>query len=388
MTISPTNNPFSFSFIESASQAHQAIEQFLSSQYLAIDLEFYWRSSYYPQLCVLQIADQNNSVVIDALSPSIQPELTPLLHKLTQHPLLIFHSGRQDWQIFEQYCGKMPNSVLDIQYAGIYYGLGESPSLSKLTECLLQYEKCNQQQCSDWRERPLSEQQIAYARSDVEYIIHSYHIIKQQLDNKKMQALQQDSEDALLKGKIQPPLEQLGAKIFGYKKLSGRNQLKLQELAKWREQKAQQKDKPARWICPNEALLAFAKDPSSINKKTTTTKPLKSTYKNEIISICTQIETLSPDEINQKLTPNQNKPVIQITELKQQIINNTKKKIEKIISQNPHLSPNIIGKKNLIQFLQSPDKNILLRGWRYYFIGEKLLQLSQQDLEKWTQDEE
>ena len=251
---------FSFHFIDSASAAYQAMERLLDANWLAVDMEFYWRSSYYPELCVLQIADENQSVVIDTLIPDIKENIAPILQKLAQHRCLVFHSGRQDWQIFAQYCGRMPDNVIDIQYTGIYYGLGEHPSLGKLIERVLQYTKHSSEQCSDWRKRPLTKEQLNYARLDVEYIAQTYMFLQKQLDVRQWQAVQQDSEDSLLKGKQKIPLNQLGSQFFGYKKLAPLNQLILQELAVWRELKAQQKNRPVSWICSNEILFNYAKE--------------------------------------------------------------------------------------------------------------------------------
>ena len=74
-----------------------------------------------------------------------------------------------------------------------------------------------------------------------------------------------------------------------------------------------------------------------------------------------------------------------MSDAQRKIIANVKECIAQIIADNPALGDNIIGKKQLVKFLQKPNENPLIRGWRYYFIGEKLLKLCQQDLCDWHQ---
>lgn len=402
---SPSGQAFYFDFISRPVVAHQAIDKLSQAPWLAVDMEFYWRHTYYPQLCLLQVADQQDSVIIDMLSAEMtDQDVALILQKLAIHARLIFHSGRQDWQIFRHYADQIPNNVIDIQYAGVYYGLGENASLSRLVEAIFHHKKTNQAQCSDWRKRPLSEQQMAYARLDVEYIACMYDIMRAQLDTKQWQAIEQDSRQSRLQAEKKELFSASLSKLTSYP-LPPRKRLILQEMMRWRELTAQAENRPLNWLCPSKVLLECAlvedfqhmfetpkaqeKSPTPYRRNTKykrqTFATLKPRIQRQIQHIHQRVSHLSDEEVANHIDPIAMTKPIEMTTTRCQIIDSIRHYVEQIIKQNPLLNENMVGKKTLIRFLQQPNDNPLMHGWRYYFIGEQLLRLSQKEIQQWSQ---
>lgn len=148
--------------------------------FICVDTEFRRETTYWPELCLVQIATSTQAVVIDALAVDIHA----LLPLLTESSILkVFHSGRQDLEIFLHDLGCLPYPYYDTQIAAMYASMGESISYDNLIHKMLGCRVDKTLQYTDWTLRPLNERQIQYALSDVTYLRQVYPLLCQRLED-------------------------------------------------------------------------------------------------------------------------------------------------------------------------------------------------------------
>ena len=148
----------------------------IKEKVLAIDTEFIRENTYYPVLCLVQIASVSFSAVIDPLS---EIEMEPVWEILSNEKILkVFHAGRQDLEIFFNLTGKVPTPIYDTQIAAMFCGLGDQVSYDGLVNKFLGLTISKESQFSNWLQRPLTNKQLQYALSDVNYLIKIFPLIK------------------------------------------------------------------------------------------------------------------------------------------------------------------------------------------------------------------
>ena len=153
------------------------------THYITIDTEFLREKTYWPQLCLVQIANDDNSAVIDALAPGI--DLSPVFDILIDTSVLkVFHAARQDMEIFFNLMGELPTPIFDTQIAAMVYGFGDSVGYEQLVTKLVKATVDKSSRFTDWSLRPLSAKQIDYAISDVTHLRVAYKILAKNLEDK------------------------------------------------------------------------------------------------------------------------------------------------------------------------------------------------------------
>ena len=138
--------------------------------FVAVDTEFMRENTYWPDLCLLQIATDEEAAAIDPKAEGI--DLAPLLDLLVDnHDVLkVFHAGGQDLEIIHNLTGKVPNPLFDTQIAAMALGYGEQVGYSNLVESMLGHTLDKGARFTDWSRRPLDKRQIDYAIADVTHL--------------------------------------------------------------------------------------------------------------------------------------------------------------------------------------------------------------------------
>jgi ribonuclease D len=228
-----------------------------SSPYIAIDTEFMRDRTYWPILCLVQIAGPDEAAAIDPLAEGI--DLAPLL-ALMQHPgvLKVFHAARQDIEIFFHMAGAVPAPVFDTQVAAMVCGFGDSVSYETLASRLAGAAIDKSSRFTDWARRPLTERQLKYALDDVVPLRRVYEKLAQRLEASG-RASWLDEEMAELTDPATYRLDPATAWRRLKVRSSNRRVLALaRELAAWREQTAQQRNLPRNRVVRDEQLLEIA----------------------------------------------------------------------------------------------------------------------------------
>jgi ribonuclease D len=227
------------------------------ADFIAVDTEFLRDQTYWPKLCLVQIAGPTSIAAIDPLAPDI--DLAPL-YALMQDPdlLKVFHAGRQDLEIFFHATGKVPAPIFDTQVAAMVCGFGESASYESLVNKLAKASVDKSSRFTDWAYRPLTERQLLYALDDVIHLRTVY--------GKLCEQLEKTGREDWLEGDM-AILSEAGTYRLdptdSWRRLKLRNPkprtlAALQALAAWREMEAQKRDMPRGRILRDEALIELA----------------------------------------------------------------------------------------------------------------------------------
>ena len=244
-----------------------------STEFVAVDTEFMRERTYWPKLCLAQVAGPDEAAAIDALAEGI--DLAPL-DELMANPkvLKVFHAARQDIEIFYLRMNKVPTPIFDTQVAAMVCGHGEAASYESLATRLAKARIDKSSRFTDWARRPLSERQIAYALSDVTHLRVVYEKLKRQLE--KTSRLPWIAEEMAV---LNDPATYRADPELAWRRLrprgaSPRMLATLKEVAAWRERTAQRIDIPRQRLLRDEQLLEIASHAPKTNEELALTRGL------------------------------------------------------------------------------------------------------------------
>jgi ribonuclease D len=243
----------------------QVCGRLAADAFVTVDTEFMRERTYFPELCVVQLAGEHEVAVIDAQADGI--DLTSLGELLADQAVMkVFHAARQDIEIFVLRFGAVPTPLFDTQIAAMVAGFGDQVSYEALVAGLTGGAIDKAHRFSDWSARPLSLAQIAYAAADVTHLREVYSRLRSRLEEdgriewvaEEMAAL---TDPALYRANPDTAWERLRPRS-GNRRFLGR----LQALAAWREREAQRVNIPRQRLVKDEALLEIAATaPTDIN---------------------------------------------------------------------------------------------------------------------------
>jgi len=228
-----------------------------SHSYVTVDTEFMRETTFYPKLCLIQIASEDEDYLIDPLAVGL--DLGPFFALMRDTRVVkVFHSGRQDLEILWILDRCIPNPCFDTQVAAMVAGYGDSVSYEQLAHDLAKAKIDKSSRFTDWSQRPLSEAQLVYARSDVTHLRAVYKALAATLaDSGRAEWLV--DEMAILTSPSTYELDPLDA----WKRLRGRIRKPrelaiLMELAAWREREARNRDVPRSRVLKDDAIMDIA----------------------------------------------------------------------------------------------------------------------------------
>jgi ribonuclease D len=238
-----------------------ALEAFCRRQdgtrFVTVDTEFMRDKTYWPQLCLVQVAGPDEAAAIDPLATGI--DLTPL-YTLMNDPktIKVFHAARQDIEIFYNATGRVPAPIFDTQVAAMVCGFGDSASYETLAAKLAGASIDKTSRFTDWAHRPLTERQLKYALADVIHLRIVYEKLEAQLVKSGRHSWL-DEEMAILTNAGTYRLDPVNAWKRLKVRSNNRRMLALvRALAAWRETAAQERNLPRNRIIRDEALLEIA----------------------------------------------------------------------------------------------------------------------------------
>ena len=232
-------------------------------RFVAVDTEFLRERTYWPKLCLVQVAVDGEAAAIDTLAPGI--DLTPLFDLMQNSDVLkVFHSAGQDLSVFHTVMNDVPRPIFDTQIAAMVCGYGEQPAYATLVNSILDVQIDKASQMTDWSRRPLTDRQINYALSDVTHLINIYLELRQKLDESDRADWVEQEIDALLE-----PSSYVSNPDDQWKRIRIRRPTRaalavLREVAGWRERAAQERNMPRAWVVKDDSLAEIAANqPSS-----------------------------------------------------------------------------------------------------------------------------
>lgn len=346
------------------------------SRFVAVDTEFMRENTYYPELCLVQLADENEAAAIDPKADGL--DLTPMLELITNNEdvLKVFHAGGQDIEIFFNLTGRTPHPLFDTQIAAMALGQGEQIGYSNLVDLWLGIHLDKGARFTDWSRRPLDKRQIDYAIGDV---THLADIFPKMLDklvqtgrgewlNDEMERLadpenyRNDPETIWRRIKMQSRK----ADVLG----------RLKALGAWREREAQRKNIPRGRIMKDETIADIASHPPKAQSDLPKVRGLSPAWKeNEIgarlMAVLDDAQPLSKDEMPDRNHngPGPGKDGALVADLLKLLL--------KIRSREINVASRLITRSEELERLAAGDREglELLKGWRYEQFGHDALDL-------------
>lgn len=346
---------------------------------IGIDTEFDWRVTYFPKLCLIQIATEKENYLIDPLQIN---DLSSLKNILENEKIVkIFHAATYDVKILFQEINAKTNHIFDTQLASEFLGLKQQPSLNDVLSWLSFAELDKSAKLSDWCKRPLSEKQTQYALDDVRFLIPTYLKLKEKLENTRRfnwfyeESNQRYNNDFY----IEPSLETSYLRLKRHKNYFGEHLIYLKELALWRETKAVQLNKPPRHILKDISLYQMAYRPVFSQEKLKNryyqiNSKAFNFYSDEIIELLSQIKN---DIENKKYTINNERIIYKKYDkplLDEYQFDSLYEYVKNYCTEKSIISQLVATKSDLKKFMFDPNNEKLRQGWRYQFIGKSLIE--------------
>lgn len=366
---SRVNLPNDSRFISSHQELADFCEQITSSEYIAVDTEFVRDKTFYPRLCLIQIASPSVIACIDPIALSDLSALRPIF--TSPGIIKIFHAARQDLEVLNLDIGVIPNPIFDTQIAATLLGLGEQIGYGNLVKKYLNINLSKQHARADWEQRPLSAEQLAYAADDVRYLVELYPLMLEDLDKHGRRDWLKDDFSALTDPSLyETDVSELWQRISGNQKLRRKQLAVLQELCVWREQTAKNKDKPRKWILADNSMIAIA-----------TQMPASTGQLSKIRGLNKAIVDTHGDAITAAVNTALSRPEEQwpTAKKRRQLDKNQEATIDalmaiaKLKAQEHSISVGAIVNRNELEKLVLGETNLPIQsGWRYSLIGQTL----------------
>ena len=338
---------------------------------LAVDTEFIRDSTYYPSLCLIQIAGINFAAAIDPLAKLDMSPIWELL--LNKNILKVFHACRQDIEIFFGLMGEIPTPIYDTQIAAMFCGLGDQVGYESLVNNFLGLSVNKEHQFTNWLQRPLSQNQINYAISDVTHLINIFPLIRQAIkDNNREEWVTKELEHLSKKELYQIKADEVWKKI----KLKNSNPQMLnllKYLASWRENECKKRNIPRNRLIRDDVLIniSFSKPKtiSELKKIRAIPKNLSNDDFFQILEVVDKAQKVKRDEwplISTSTSPQISKSSLELLKILLKYCSEENGLAEKVIANTDDLKSILEGqKKNMKVFT----------GWRNKIFGEIALSL-------------
>lgn len=346
------------------------------ADFVAVDTEFMRENSYWPDLCLIQIADTKEAAAIDPKAPGL--DLTPLLDLLVNNEdvLKVFHAGGQDIEIVFNLTGKTPHPLFDTQIASMALSQGEQIGYSNLVDSWLGVHLDKGARFTDWARRPLDKRQIDYAIGDVTHLADIFPRMLEELRktgrgvwlNQEMERLADPSNY-----EVDPSEAWKRVRVSSRKAdVLGR----LKALAAWRETEARDKNLPRGRIVKDETLADIASHPPRKQDDLGKVRGLSASWKANDIGgrLISALETATPlprDEMPERdpSRPGLGKEGILVADLLKLLL--------KIRSREINVAARLLARADDLEMLAAGVRTNLpiLEGWRYDQFGRDALDL-------------
>lgn len=347
--------------------------------FLTVDTEFLRETTFWPQLCLIQIASEEEEFIIDPMAKGL--DLDPFFQLMAdQNIVKVFHAARQDVEIIHHLSSIVPVPLFDTQVAAMVCGFGDSVSYSQLAKKVLNVDLDKTSRFTDWSRRPLTDKQLHYALGDVTHLRGIYKYLKTRLESTN-RAPWLDEEMAVL---IDPATYELHPED-AWKRLKMRIKSKealsvMMELAMWREIQAQSQDVPRARVIKDDAIYDIANQmPRAVHDlsrlRTVSDSLAKSAKGKDILSavergLARDLDQLPPIKKTKPLPPT----TAAISELLRVLL--------KAVAARHGVAPKLIATSDDIEKIAVSDqaKVPALSGWRFDMFGRSALALKHGEL--------
>lgn len=362
--------------IEDSKSLAELCARLSTADFVTVDTEFMRENSYWPELCLIQIADANEAAAIDPMAPGI--DLKPLLDLLTENEdvLKVIHAGGQDLEIIYNLTGKTPHPMFDTQIAAMALGQGEQVGYSNLVESYLGIVVDKGARFTDWSRRPLDSRQIDYAIADV---THLSKIFPKMLEKLRKTGrglwLNEEMERIGNADNYRVDLDQVWQRIrINSRKADVLGRLK--SLARWRELEAQNKNLPRGRIVKDETLADIASHPPRKQGDLSKVRGLSAAWAGNDIGgrMMAALEAATPMPSSEMPGRDERKPSLGKDGA---LVADLLKLLLKIRAKEINVASKLLARTDDLEALAAGvrDQMPILEGWRYEQFGRDALAL-------------
>ena len=359
--------------ITATSELADACRRMGKHSFITVDTEFLRETTYYPLLCVAQMASAEEAIVIDALAPNI--DLSPFYALMAEEKVVkVFHAARQDIEIVWHEAELIPHPIFDTQVAAMVLGYGDSISYDQLVQRITGDALDKSHRFTDWTRRPLSEAQLRYAISDVTHLRDVYLKLVDDLKQRGRADWVEDEMRILTspgtyRMEPQDAWQRLKTRVRKPKELAV-----LIEVAAWREREAQARDVPRSRVLKDEVIADIAvQAPTNADKlKNLRSLPKgfeRSRWGDAIVAAVGRGLARDPKTLP---LPARAQPIANGTAVVELL-----KVLLRMISERHHVAAKVIATVDDLERIAGDDgaKVPALTGWRRDLFGEKALAL-------------
>ncbi|WP_144574903.1 ribonuclease D [Agrobacterium sp. DE0009] len=243
--------------IETTAALAEACTELAKSEFITIDTEFLRETTFWPELCLVQMASPTLEVLVDPLAKGI--DLTPMFELMANPNVVkVFHAARQDIEIIYHLGGLIPHPIFDTQVAAMVCGFGDSISYDQLVQKIKNVQIDKSSRFTDWSRRPLTEKQLDYALADVTHLRDVYLALKAQLE-REGRSLWLTEEMDILESRDTYDMHPDDAWLRLKSRLRKPTELAiLKFVAAWREREARSRNVPRSRVLKDDAIFEIA----------------------------------------------------------------------------------------------------------------------------------
>ncbi|BCG95122.1 ribonuclease D [Mesorhizobium sp. 131-2-1] len=261
--------------ITTQAELESAIAAFEKSEFVTVDTEFIRETTFWPILCLIQMAAPGITALIDPLAPDI--DLKPFFRLMANEAVVkVFHAARQDIEIIVHLGDLVPHPVFDTQVAAMVCGFGDSVSYDQLVQRITGARLDKSSRFTDWRHRPLSDKQLDYALADVTHLIDVYKKLSAELERENRAHWLNEEMEVLTSRQTYDPHPEDAWKRLKMRLRKPQELAIVQAVAAWREREARERDVPRGRVLKDDAIYEVAqqapRDATALGRLRTTPK--------------------------------------------------------------------------------------------------------------------
>ena len=245
------------SVVTSTEVLAEACKRLATHEFVTVDTEFLRETTFWPKLCVIQVASVDEAIVVDALAPGI--DLGPFFALMQDERVVkVFHAARQDIEIIWNLSRSIPTPLFDTQVAAMVCGYGDQVAYGELVQNICKVAVDKSSRFTDWGRRPLSDAQVAYATADVTHLRDVYKALHRQLESKNRLSWLADEIEVLCSPSTYEQHPENAWERFRHRLRRPRDLAVMMEVAGWRESEAQGRDVPRSRVLKDDVLIEIA----------------------------------------------------------------------------------------------------------------------------------
>ncbi|WP_430512307.1 ribonuclease D [Pannonibacter phragmitetus] len=365
--------------ITTTSDLADACKRLAAHDYVTVDTEFLRETTFWPKLCVIQLAGPDDAFIVDALATGL--DLAPFFELMRDQAVIkVFHAARQDIEIVYHLGGLIPTPLFDTQVAAMVCGFGDSVSYDQLVQRITGARIDKSSRFTDWARRPLTQKQLEYALADVTYLRDVYLFLKANLaEQNRINWVGDEMQVLLSERTYRTEPEEAWQRL----KMRVRKPIELavlMEVAAWREREAQSRDVPRSRVLKDDAIYEIAAqqpgNAEALSRLRTIPRGFERSKQAEDILKAVNAAMSLPKEKLPKLPKGRQAPDGSAAAV------DLLKVLLKLVSEQQGVAAKVIATVEDLEQIAADDQADVpaLEGWRREMFGEMALKLKRGEI--------